>query len=111
MAIYSALLQDPKPPLLTSEWLMEINMGSFENQPWSQCRWVIDPRVGARATPFPGPGGESLEDVLSRASNMVDFLLQSDFATVLIVSHGMFLKEFLHALCIRAGGDKMLNGV
>lgn len=84
---------------------MEINMGSFENQPWSQCRWVIDPRVGARATPFPGPGGESLEDVLSRASNMVDFLLQSDFATVLIVSHGMFLKEFLHALCIRAGCD------
>lgn len=104
IAVYNAQ-QEPKPPLMTSEWLIEVNMGSFENQPWSMCQWVVDPRLGARATPFPGQGGESLDDLFMRALHIADYLLQAKLDTVLIISHGIFLKELVHALCMRAGDD------
>ena len=84
--------------------LMELNMGSME-----QISWNIPFQIHTRDTAFP-KGGESLNDVLKRALLAVDLLLlfsnnknnhkQEEEEHILLVSHGMFLTELVHALCI-----------
>ena len=86
--------------------LMELNMGSMEQMPWN-----IPFQIGTRDTAFP-TGGESLNDVLKRSLSAIDLLLlflnnknnpkeEVEEEHILLVSHGMFLTEFVHALCIR----------
>ena len=90
-AIQNALA-DPKPPLIVDPRLIELNMGSLEEAPWSTPY-----RIDTRDTPFPG-GGESLNDVLTRAISALDLVNPQDH--VLVISHGMFLTELVHALCL-----------
>ena len=80
-------------------------MGSME-----QVSWNVPFRIHTRDTCFP-KGGESLNDVLKRALLSLDLLLYSnnnktndikeeEGEHILVVSHGMFLTELIHALCI-----------
>ncbi|KAI8148815.1 histidine phosphatase superfamily [Fennellomyces sp. T-0311] len=90
-------LGDPKPPLVVDQRLIELNMGSLEDAPWSTPF-----QISSRDTRFPD-GGESLNDVLIRATSCLDLL--NDQEHVLIVSHGMFLTELVHALGMRHNGE------
>lgn len=96
-----AALPEPRPELVVEPLLTELDMGSLEGQSWS----VPNP-IHTRDTPFPG-GGESLNDVYLRATRfLVQHLEQVDEEEeghVLVVSHGMFLTELVHALCSRYG--------
>ncbi|KAG0185649.1 hypothetical protein DFQ28_009029 [Apophysomyces sp. BC1034] len=102
LAIYNTV-PGTKPTLLQDHRLIEQHMGSFEDQPWSACRWQPDPTVNFRDQPFPG-NGESSNQVLKRAISILQDLIQyqsnNSNASVLVVSHGLFLTEFIHALCM-----------
>ncbi|CDH58393.1 predicted protein [Lichtheimia corymbifera JMRC:FSU:9682] len=94
-----AALAEPRPELIVEPLLTELDMGSLEGQSWR----VPNP-IHTRDTPFPG-GGESLNDVYLRATRfLVQHLEQVDQqGHILVVSHGMFLTELVHAVCSRYG--------
>ncbi|KAI7856957.1 histidine phosphatase superfamily [Circinella umbellata] len=93
------------PEIIINPLFIELNMGSME-----QVSWNVPFRIHTRDTCF--PKGESLNDVLKRALLSLDLLLYSnnnktndikeeeEGEHILVVSHGMFLTELIHALCI-----------
>ncbi|KAG2225012.1 hypothetical protein INT45_003212 [Circinella minor] len=93
------------PEIIINPVFIELNMGSME-----QVSWNVPFQIHTRDTCFP-KGGESLNDVLKRALLSLDLLLYSnnnikmndikeEEEHILLVSHGMFLTELIHALCI-----------
>ncbi len=107
---------DPKPPIYRSSLLREQNFGSGEGKKWNSSRIPglplekhyergIYPHLRGRSERF--PGGESLDDVASRAERTIDNILMSytseeyDETNVAVVSHGLFLNELIAALIKR----------
>lgn len=100
-AIYKE--QTIKPPFTTDARLMEVNMGSFEDQVWSTHPMPKVDGVPYREIRFPG-GGESRHDAYIRSlAFLTDLFAKYPVTTmppihILVVAHGMFLREMGNAL-------------
>ena len=100
-AIYKE--QDIKPTFTTDCRLVEVHMGAFEDKNWNTHRMPKVEGVPYRQQPFPG-GGESRHDAFVRATAFLTDLfskypvLSSRPINILIVAHGMFLREMANAL-------------
>ncbi|KAI8579365.1 hypothetical protein K450DRAFT_242907 [Umbelopsis ramanniana AG] len=100
-AIYNE--QAVKPPFTTDERLMEVHMGAFEDKNWNTHKMPKVDGVPYREQRFPG-GGESRHDAYLRAlAFLTDLFAKYSVMSVppihiLIVAHGMFLREMSNAL-------------
>lgn len=114
----------PKPPLITSPLLREQNFGIAEGKPWiSELPGVsiedhfsqgLYPRLRDPKSKF--PEGESLEDLRSRAELAMKEILfpylwqtEREGASVVVVSHGLFINEIVAALLRQdfGGGNRV----
>lgn len=110
-----ATRDEQKSPLdvIRSPLLREQNFGAAEGKPWKAARQPrmsleehyakgIFPMQRTRNDKF--PEGESLYDVALRAERVIDEILFPYFFTdthIAVASHGLFIKELLHALLKR----------
>ncbi|KAL1916592.1 uncharacterized protein VTP21DRAFT_5783 [Calcarisporiella thermophila] len=103
------------PHIITDPRIREQNFGELEGSPWRI--WHLK-KLWNRTEPF--PGGESAEQLLKRATEVLDEILEKflyrekdntkndtvdnneDESHVLIASHGLWITEFLRAISLRA---------
>jgi len=91
-----------KPPFTTDTRLMEVNMGELEDKNWYSHGLPQVEGVPYREQRF--PGGESRQDAFIRATDFLTELFSKYPAQgppakhILIVAHGMFLREMSNAL-------------
>ncbi|CAI2180641.1 19595_t:CDS:2 [Funneliformis geosporum] len=96
--------------LRTDFRLREQHFGNFEDKPYNiPVKYAITP-PDPRIIKFAGEGAESLQDVFNRAMSFISDLLthyqqrrqqitcQQEYPHILIVSHSIFINEFLNAL-------------
>lgn len=100
-------------PIVTDSRLIEINGGVWEGQKWTDIeRNYPEDHAIWRNTPweFDPPDGESMESVYERIkAALTDIAAQNDGKTVVVVSHGCSLKNFL--AYAEFGDIKRLNDV
>jgi broad specificity phosphatase PhoE len=90
--------------------LRERAAGSLEGQPMAAMYSAVEAAGRAGTTrAWAPPGGESWDDVRSRAHQFLRLVAErhlsgSDSATVLAISHGGFMHELLAAAGVRASG-------
>ncbi len=105
-------LYHPEVPLYRMADLEEMDWGHLEGKPYAppydaQIRAVYE-RWRAGAYDYPVPGGESILDVQRRALRALETILtQHEGETVLVVTHGRFLRVLLASVLPEYGLARM----
>ncbi|MDQ7040981.1 MAG: histidine phosphatase family protein [Rhodothermus sp.] len=105
-------LYHPEVPLYRMVDLEEMDWGHLEGKPYAppydaQIRAVYE-RWRAGEYAYPVPGGESILDVQRRALRALEtILMQHEGKTVLVVTHGRFLRVLLASVLPEYGLARM----
>ncbi len=105
-------LYHPEVPLYRMADLAEMDWGHLEGKPYAppydaQIRAIYE-RWRAGAYDYPVPGGESILDVQRRALRALETILtQHEGETVLVITHGRFLRVLLASVLPEYGLARM----